>query len=111
MPSWTSPRASARTLPISRVIARARRSLCCAMQLAESVEDLAALRGRRRAPGREGDLGCLDRHPGIRRGTGLEPADDVATIGWVDALEGHAGDAVDPLPRDEVTEHRRFDSG
>ena len=31
MPSWTSPRASASTLPISRVIARARRSLCCAM--------------------------------------------------------------------------------
>ncbi len=31
IPSWTSPRASARTLPISRVIARARRSLCSAM--------------------------------------------------------------------------------
>ena len=31
MPSWTSPRASARTLPISRVIARERRSLCSAM--------------------------------------------------------------------------------
>ena len=31
MPSWTSPRASDRTLPISRVIARARRSLCWAM--------------------------------------------------------------------------------
>ena len=32
IPSWTSPRASARTLPISRVIARARRSLCSAMR-------------------------------------------------------------------------------
>ena len=31
MPSWTSPRASARTLPISRVIALASRSLCWAM--------------------------------------------------------------------------------
>ncbi len=31
IPSWTSPRASARTLPISRVIARASRSLCSAM--------------------------------------------------------------------------------
>ena len=31
MPSWTSPRASDRTLPISRVIARASRSLCWAM--------------------------------------------------------------------------------
>ncbi len=31
MPSWTSPRASSRTLPISRVMWRARRSLCCAM--------------------------------------------------------------------------------
>ena len=31
MPSWTSPRASERTLPISRVIARASRSLCWAM--------------------------------------------------------------------------------
>ncbi len=32
IPSWTSPRASARTLPISRVMARARRSLCSAMR-------------------------------------------------------------------------------
>ena len=32
MPSWTSPRASARTLPISRVIARERRSLCSAIR-------------------------------------------------------------------------------
>ena len=31
IPSWTSPRASAMTLPISRVIARASRSLCSAM--------------------------------------------------------------------------------
>ena len=31
MPSWTSPRASASTLPISRVIARASRSLCSAI--------------------------------------------------------------------------------
>ncbi len=31
MPSWTSPRASAMTLPISRVMARASRSLCSAM--------------------------------------------------------------------------------
>src|SRR6478736_6795252 len=31
IPSWTSPRASARTLPISRVIALASRSLCWAM--------------------------------------------------------------------------------
>jgi hypothetical protein len=30
MASWTSPRASGRTLPISRVIARASRSLCSA---------------------------------------------------------------------------------
>ncbi len=30
MPSWTSPRASSRTLPISAVMARASRSLCCA---------------------------------------------------------------------------------
>src|SRR5215218_2943823 len=30
-PSWTWPRASARTLPISRVIARARRSFCSAL--------------------------------------------------------------------------------
>ena len=32
IPSWTSPRASARTLPISRVMARARRSLCWAIR-------------------------------------------------------------------------------
>ena len=32
MPSWTSPRASASTLPISRVIARARRSLWSAIR-------------------------------------------------------------------------------
>ncbi len=31
IPSWTSPRVSARTLPISRVIARASRSLCSAI--------------------------------------------------------------------------------
>jgi hypothetical protein len=31
MPSWTSPRASAKTLPISRVIARESRSLCSAI--------------------------------------------------------------------------------
>ena len=31
MPSWTSPRASEITLPISRVMARARRSLCSAI--------------------------------------------------------------------------------
>ena len=36
IPSWTSPRASAMTLPISRVIARARRSLCSAIMAAKA---------------------------------------------------------------------------
>ena len=53
IPSWTSPRASASTLPISRVIARASRSLCSAISAAEPVQELAALRGRGRAPARE----------------------------------------------------------
>ena len=87
MPSWTSPRASASTLPISRVIARERRSLCSRHQLAEAVQDLAALRRRRGLPARQRHLGGADRHRGVGLRARLEPPDDVARIGRIQALE------------------------
>ena len=54
---------------------------------AEGVEDLAALRGGRPSPHRERRLGGLDRTGDIRLGALLEPADDVARVGRVAALE------------------------
>ena len=101
MPSWTSPRASARTLPISRVIARASRSLCWAMSAPKRYRisprfgaGVAFQRGARH-------LGGADRHRDVRGGAGLEPPDDLAGVGGVDALERLAGHAVHPATGDE----------
>ena len=107
MPSWTSPRASDRTLPISRVIARASRSLCCGHQRAE------ARRGSRRAWGRAcaatsaaPSQAALTAIADVGRGPLLEPPDDVARVGRIAALERGAARGLAPLPGDEVAERR-----
>ena len=90
MPSWTSPRASARTLPISRVIARDRRSLCSAIRAPNRYRISPRLgAGVRRHIG-SGGLGRLDRHGDIGGGALLEPPDDVSRVGGIAALEGRA---------------------
>ena len=78
MPSWTSPRASDRTLPISRVIARARRSLCSAMRWANA--NMISPRfgaGVRCHIGRAAH-GRADGHRDVGRRALLEAPDDVA---------------------------------
>ena len=100
MPSWTSPRASARTLPISRVIARARRSLCSAMSAPNGT-------GSRRAsaPASPSSAAAPSRRPGrhrdVRGGARLEPPDDVAPVRRVDRSRTSARTPIDPLAGDE----------
>ena len=60
-------------------------------QLAEAVEDLAALRSRRGLPARQGHLGGADGHGRVRLRAGLEAPDDVASVSRVQALEGLPG--------------------
>ena len=106
MPSWTSPRASARTLPISRVIARARRSLCCGHERAE------ARTGSRRASGpacgaTSGSAvsAALMAIATSAVGALLEAPDDVARVGRVAALERLRRESEStPLAGDEVPE-------
>ena len=101
MPSWTSPRASASTLPISRVIACASRSLCSAMSAPK----------RYRISPRFGAGVAFQ--PGVAISAariaiatsagvpGLEPPDDLARVGGVDGLERLPGHAAHPATRDE----------
>ena len=111
MPSWTSPRASDRTLPISRVIARDEALLVLGHEVGEREHDLAALRRRRAAPHRPGGLGGLDGHRDVGGRALLEAPDDVAPVGRVAALERLAARGLDPLPGDEVPERRDVGRG
>ena len=104
MPSWTSPRASARTLPISRVIARASRSLLSRMSSPNAYRISPRFGAGRRLPARQRHLGGLDGHRDVRRRARLEAPDDVAPIGRVQALERPPGHGVDPLAGDEQLE-------
>ncbi len=70
----------------------------------ERVQDLAPLRGRRPAPCLEGDPSGPDRPGGVGDVGGLEPADHVAGVGRVAALERLARDRIDPLAADEQLE-------
>ncbi|HEX7347042.1 MAG TPA: aldehyde dehydrogenase family protein, partial [Candidatus Limnocylindrales bacterium] len=64
-------------------------------ELAEAVEDLAALWCGSRLPTRQGHLGRLDRHPDVRGRAGLESPDHLASVGGVHALEGSTGHGID----------------
>ena len=99
IPSWTSPRASAMTLPISRLIAWESRSLFWAMSSREAVEDLAALRRGRPAPERKRGLGGADGHRDVGRRALLEATDDVPRVGRVVALEGLGRSSTRTTPR------------
>ena len=90
MPSWTSPRASARTLPISRVIARASRSLCSAMSAPKAYRISPRFgAGVRRHIGKAVSAALIASATSAS-GALLEPPDDVARIGRVAALERRA---------------------
>ena len=111
MPSWTSPRASAMTLPISRVIARARRSLCWAISAPNAYRISPRFgAGVRRHIGpavsaalmaiaTSAFVPCWKRPTTSRR------------VGRIAALEGLAGGGIDPLPGDEVAEGGGLDGG
>ena len=77
----------------------------------ERVEDLAPFGRRGALPHRERGLGRLDGHRDVRHGPLLEPADDVARVGGVAAVERGAGCRVGPLAGDEVAEDRRVELG
>ena len=61
--------------------------LVLGQERAEAVQDLAALRGRGAPPEQAGRLGGPDGQGDVRGAAGLEPADDVARVGRVAALE------------------------
>ena len=106
IPSWTSPRASDRTLPISRVIARARRSLCSAISAPNAYRISPRFGAGRPLPHRPRRPGRTDRHRDVGRRALLEPPDHVAGVGRVAALERRAGGGIAPLAGDEVAERR-----
>ena len=111
MPSWTSPRASARTLPISRVIARARRSLCSASRAPKRYRISPRLgAGVRRQATPAGSAARIARRD-VGGRAGLEVADEVAGVGRVVAVERPAADRVDPFAGDEQLVCRRPDRG
>ena len=68
-------------------------------ELAEAVEDLAALRSGRPSPAALGVLGRPHGPRDVGRGAGLEAADDVARVGGVAALERRAGLRIRPTRR------------
>ena len=110
MPSWTSPRASAMTLPISRLIAWASRSLCSAISAPKRYRISPRFgAGVRLHIGQAVSAALI----AIATSAGL-PAwkrpIDVAGVGGVVALERLAGDAVAPLAGDEVAEYWRIGS-
>ena len=98
MASWTSPRASLMTLPISSVISRANCSLRSSMIWPTD-------RGSRRAwaPGRvaslEGACGGVDRDLDVLRGA-LDIGGDELTCGGIRALVGLARLGIDPFAVD-----------
>ena len=81
MPSWTSPRASAMTLPISALIACATRSLFSARMRAERVEELTSTRRGRRPPGGIGGARRGDGRRDVGRDRRLEAPDERAGRG------------------------------
>ena len=100
--SWTSPPASARTLPISRVISSVSSSLRSTNALRDAEEDLGALR----APGTSRQLSQASFAAATARSTSSaveqrEDADQLAGRRVV-RLERLAAGGVDPLAADVV---------
>ena len=87
MASCTSPRASLRTFPISRVIARAYSSFRSRRICAEAVEDLAPLRARHEPPAPVGLGRRVDGVLHVALVRVREPADQVGDVGRVAVLE------------------------
>ncbi len=82
--------------------------LVLGQERAEAIEELSALRGRGRAPARQRRLRSSSGPPDVGRRARLEPADDVARVGRVVALEHRAGRRIDPLAGDELPERWRL---
>ena len=103
MASWTSPRASSRTLPISAVMADARRSLCCASSAPKAYR-ISPRRGAgvARQPGKAVSAArtaaATSAAPPMR-----ERADATSRVGRVVRIEGRAVHRRAPLAVDEVT--------
>ena len=101
MPSWTSPRASSRTLPISRVIG-GRAAPCAPPCSAPKRYRISPRFGRRRAlPASRTPSSAARMAFATSAPARLEAPHDVAGVGGVDALEGPPLDGVDPPPGDE----------
>ena len=102
MASCTSPRVSARTLPISRVMSWAYCSLRVSRISPAAIEDLGALGRGGETPGLPGFAGGGDGVVDVGGVGGLEFADDVIVVGGIDVLEGLAAVRGDPLAADEI---------
>ena len=102
MASWTSPRVSFSTLPISRVMSRANCFLALDDELRGLEEDLGALGRRHEAPALVGAGGGGDGRAHVLRGRVLEDADQIVGVGGVAVLERLAGAGRHPLAVDEV---------
>ena len=90
MPSWTSPRASAMTLPISLVMARASRSLCSASSAAKRY-----MISPRRGAGVRRQAGKASRAAATAPATSLES--EAAKRAMSDPFEGSRDSKVRPL--------------
>ncbi len=100
--SWTSPRVSASTLPISRVMIRLISSLRALEHVARGVEVLGALRSGRQAPVAIRLLRGRDGGVHVFRIRFLVEPDQLVAIGRVAVLEGLPGSGGDPAAPDPV---------
>ena len=109
MASWTSPRASVSTLPISRVISRASSSLRRSMIVA-AARMISPRRGHGVAPpAAERALRGRDRGVNVRSRALREDADHLAVASGVARFEGAAARRLAPLAADEVARlHQRL---
>ena len=102
MASCTSPRVSASTLPISRVMSRAIFSLFWRRMLAVREKDLGPLGRGNQPPGGEGLLSGGDGQGHVFSVGGRKRADDVRVVGRVEVEDGFAVRGRKPLAADQV---------
>ncbi len=102
MASCTSPRVSASTLPISRVMSRAYFSLFWTRIVAGAKEDFGALGRGNEPPGGEGLLGGGYGEGHVLGVRGGKRADDVGVVGGVEVEDGFAACGRQPLAANEI---------
>ena len=100
--SWTSPRVSARTFPISRVMSRASSSLSTRQDRAGVVEDLGAPRRRQVSPRRVGLPGRCDGGVDVLAAARRENTDEIVDVRGIPILDRTARRRGQPLAADEV---------